>query len=124
MVVKEAGSATSEMLLDDTGNIIKTIIYHYYPSPFSTLRYKYDSSGLCIESIQSWSKSADLQKIVYEYDADQHLIKETVHNNGKLLSAYTYTYSKYDQSKNWLVQHAYRNGKLSGISERSITYQQ
>lgn len=108
--------------LDKTGNVIETTYFHEYPTPFSTYRYKYDRNGLCIESIQSWSKSAKILKTVYEYDANHTLIKETIHNNLKLLYIYTYVYSNYDKMQNWLTQHTYVNGKLDGVTERAIVY--
>lgn len=57
MVQISAGPAKTKILLDKAGNIIENINYHNYPVPFSTFRYTYDRKGLCIESVQSWSKS-------------------------------------------------------------------
>lgn len=123
VVVREGQTVTNRTLLNKAGNVIETTDYHYDSTPFSTVRFRYDRNGLCIESNQSWTKSADLQKIVYEYDVNYNLIKETVFNNSKSLSTYTYTYSDYDKMKNWLRQYSYRNGILDGVTERTIMYQ-
>ena len=114
---------TNRTLLNETGNVIETTYYRNDAIPFSTLHFKYDRNGYCIESIQSWTKSTKLQKIVYEYDANHNLVKETTFNNSKLLSIYTYTYTDYDKMENWLIQYSYRNGMLDGVTERSISYQ-
>jgi hypothetical protein len=116
------GNVTSRIQLDKVSNVVESTDYRDYPTPFTTMNYKYDRNGLCIESVQIWAKSADLQKIVYEYDANHDLVKETVYNNLKLLATYAYTYSKYDNQKNWLMQHTYRNGKIDGVTERTIVY--
>ncbi|MES2456617.1 MAG: hypothetical protein V4594_13785 [Bacteroidota bacterium] len=118
-----AGTVTTKIQLDKSGNITENIIYHKYPLPFSTFRYRYNREGLCIESIQSWSKSAGLQKISYEYDTYGNLIQETIDNNSKLSCTYTYRYSQYDKMGNWLIQHTYKNGTPDGVTERSIHYQ-
>ena len=121
--VKEAKIVTTVMQLDGTGKVIKTTNYHDSSKLFSTLDYKYDAKGLCIESVQTWSKSPAVQKIIYEYDTNQNLIKETTYNNSKLSATYTYAYSKFDQYRNWLMQRSYRNGKLESETERSVSYQ-
>ena len=118
-----AKTSTTKMQLDDVGNVIEMFVYHHNPEPFSTTRYKYNAKGLCSESVQSWSKSKDLHKTIYEYDANDNLIKETAYKNASVIATYTYTYSKYDQFKNWLVQKTYKSGRLDGVSERNIYYQ-
>jgi len=120
--VNEAKIVTTVMKLDGTGNVIKTTNYHDSNKPFSTLDYKYDAKGLCIESVQSWANSAAVQKIIYEYDTNQNLIKETTYNNSKLSAIYTYTYIKFDQFQNWLIQRSYRNGILYSETERTVSY--
>jgi uncharacterized protein RhaS with RHS repeats len=124
VVVNNEDTVKTKMQLDKAGNIMETTIYHGYPTPFSTFRYKYNAKGLCSEVLQSWSKSGDLHKTVYVYDANGNLIKETAYKNARVLSVYTYTYSKFDQFKNWLVQKTYSRGRLDGISERVISYEQ
>ena len=121
--VKEAQTVTAVMQLDETGNVIKTTYYHNPNKPFSTWLYKYNAKGLCIESVQSWTNSPAVQKIIYEYDTNQNLIKETTYNNSKLSATSTYAYSKFDQHSNWLVQRSYRYGRLDSETERSVYYQ-
>jgi hypothetical protein len=121
--VRVAHTVTNRTLLNKAGIVIETTDYHYDSTPFSTLRFRYDQNGLCIESIQSWAKSADLVKIVYEYDVNHNLNKMTTFNNSKSSSTYTYTYSKYDKMENWLTQYSYRDGILDGVTERTIIYQ-
>ena len=123
VVVNNEDTVKTKMQLDKAGNIMETTIYHGNPTPFSTFRYKYNTKGLCSEVLQSWSKSGDLHKTVYLYDANGNLIKETAYKNARVLSVYTYTYSKFDQFKNWLVQKTYSRGRLDGTSERVISYE-
>lgn len=122
VVVNNEDTIKTRMQLDKAGNIMETTIYHGNPTPFSTLRYKYNAKGLCSEVLQSWSKSGDIHKTVYVYDANGNLLKETEYKNTRILSLFTYTYSEYDQFKNWLLQKTYSRGRLNGISERFISY--
>jgi hypothetical protein len=111
-----------KLLLDTSGNILEAINYHDTDTPFTIFRYKYNRKGLCIESFQSWSKSSDIQKIMYTYNADDDLINEVVYNNSALLSSYTYSYAKYDKNHNWVIRNTYQNGQLTNIEERNIAY--
>ena len=121
--IKNVRNIKTTLLLDKYGNILENTNYQLdYPTPFSITRYKYDLKGLCTESFESWTGSSDTQQILFAYDTDDNLIKETVYNNGPLLSINTYSYTKFDEKHNWLVRNTYLNGKLFEVAERRITY--
>jgi hypothetical protein len=119
---KSVRTITGTLQLDKTGNVIEDITYHEYPTVSTIFRYKYNRRGLCIESHQTWAKSSGAQQILYTYNADNNLIKEVIYNNGPLLSSYTYSYPKFDEKHNWLIQNKYRDGHLINVAERVVAY--
>jgi hypothetical protein len=80
-------------------------------------KYRYDSNYNLIEAIQYYPLNNLAQKEIYDYDAQNQLIKQTTFQNGSLSKVLTFSYD----SGNLLISKTELNssGKISSISRYS-----